>query len=142
MGVSASAGGTAAGTTYYPVEFTNTSGQRCGLYGFPGVSFVTGPGGNQIGDPAVRSGSFGAVLVTLRPGGTAHAWLGVAAAQNYPKSTCQPVTAHWLRVYPPNDFSAKVTPFTQMICSAHLHGSPQLVILPARHGPGAPGQVP
>src|SRR5438067_7673427 len=48
VGVSTSAGGAAAGTTYYPVEFTNVSGQRCGLYGFPGGSFVTGPGGKQI----------------------------------------------------------------------------------------------
>jgi hypothetical protein len=41
--------------------------------------------------------------VKLVAGGVAHAWLQVAEAGNYPAATCQPVTAHWLRVYAPGE---------------------------------------
>jgi hypothetical protein len=34
--VNASQAGGAAGSTYLPVDFTNTSGSPCGLYGYPG----------------------------------------------------------------------------------------------------------
>lgn len=34
----------AAGTVFYPVEFTNTSSTACTMYGYPGVAFVTKPG--------------------------------------------------------------------------------------------------
>src|SRR5271154_5508847 len=42
--------GAAMGSAYYPVNFTNTSAAACGLYGYPGMSFVTsaGSGGAQI----------------------------------------------------------------------------------------------
>src|SRR5437868_3633941 len=42
-------GGAAAGTNYVPLDFTNTSSHSCDMYGFPGVSFVTGHPGSQIG---------------------------------------------------------------------------------------------
>ena len=93
----------AAGSTYYPLDFTNTSSAPCQMYGFPGVSFVTAATGTgqQIGAAALRGQAFAKVAVRLAPGGTAHAWLKVAAAGNYPASSCGPVTAHWLRIYPP-----------------------------------------
>src|SRR5436853_495962 len=98
----------AAGSTYVPVDFTNTSGSPCGLYGYPGMSFVTaGDGsGSQIGAAAQENPSFGKVPVQLAAGGAAHAWLQVAEAGNYPATTCQPVTAHWLRVYAPGETQA------------------------------------
>jgi Domain of unknown function (DUF4232) len=34
------AGGGAAGSIYYPVEFTNVTGHTCHLFGFPGVSDI------------------------------------------------------------------------------------------------------
>ena len=33
--------GGAAGSAYYPVDFTNTSDAPCAMYGYPGLSFVT-----------------------------------------------------------------------------------------------------
>ncbi len=42
----------AAGTIYYPLGFTNASSAPCTMYGYPGVSFVTSPGGTVIGAPA------------------------------------------------------------------------------------------
>src|SRR5438876_4223381 len=106
--VNASQAGGAAGSTYVPVDFTNTSGSPCGLYGYPGMSFVTaGDGsGSQIGAAAQENPSFGKVPVQLAAGGAAHAWLQVAEAGNYPSATCQPVKAHWLRVYAPGETQA------------------------------------
>ena len=49
------------GSTYYPVNFTNTSAAPCGMYGYPGMSFVTAASssGAQIGAAAQENPSFG-----------------------------------------------------------------------------------
>src|SRR6202035_465496 len=84
--VNASQAGGAAGSTYVPVNFTNTSGAPCGLYGYPGMSFVTANGnaGQQIGAAAQRNTAFGNLSVRLAADGVAHAWLQIAQAANYP----------------------------------------------------------
>ena len=136
-------GSGAAGTSYVPIDFTNVSGHGCDMFGFPGVSFVTGPGGSQIGDAATRQTSFGGVTVTLASGATAHAWVGIADAGNFPAASCAPVTAHWLKIYPPDQFAALYTRFTTTVCSKKSYGgSTPLTVLPVRPGPGAPGTVP
>jgi hypothetical protein len=136
-------GSGAAGTSYVPVDFTNVSGHSCDMFGFPGVSFVTAPGGSQIGTPASRQTTFGSETVTLASGSTAHAWLGIADAGNFPASACQPVTAHWLKVYPPDQFAAASTRFTAAVCSKKITGgSTPLTVLPIRPGSGTPGTVP
>ena len=84
MTVSPSTGGAAAGSTYYPIQFANTSGSSCTLYGYPGVSFVTAQGGSQIGPAASRNPAMPKALVTLAPGQTVHAELQVVDAENYP----------------------------------------------------------
>ena len=133
----------AAGTSYVPIDFTNVSGHSCAMFGFPGVSFVTGPGGSQIGDAASRQTAFGARTVTLASGGTAHAWVGIADAGNFPAASCAPVTAHWLKIYPPDQFAALYTRFTTTVCSKKSYGgSTPLTVLPVRSGPGTPGTVP
>src|ERR1700732_1784139 len=108
VAVDTSQAGGAAGSAYYPVNFTNTSGAPCGLYGYPGMSFVTADGnaGQQIGAAAQRDPAFGDLPVRLPADGVAHAWLQIAQAGNYPASACQPMTAHWLRVFPPGDTAA------------------------------------
>ena len=70
--VNTSQGGAAAGSTYYPLNLTNTSKTSCYLFGYPGVSFVTGPSGSQIGEPASRNPAVAPRTVVLNPGGTAH----------------------------------------------------------------------
>ena len=77
-------GGGAAGSTYLPINFTNTSGAGCALYGYPGVSFVTGPGGTQIGAAATRASSASSISVTLAAHATAHAWLQVVEGRQLP----------------------------------------------------------
>jgi hypothetical protein len=136
--------GAAAGSTYVPIDFTNTTASPCTLFGYPGVSFVTSPSGSQLGRPASRNTAAAATLVTLAPGGTAHATLQVAEAGNYSASVCSPVTAHWLKIFPPNQTAAVYASFTVQACSAklpHKVGN-QLAIYVVRPGPGKAGQAP
>ena len=140
--VNTSPGGAAAGSTYYPLNFTNTSKSSCYLYGYPGVSFVTGPSGSQIGEPASRNPAVAPSTVILPPGGTAHVTIQVVNALNYSKSDCQPVTAHWLKVFPPGQFSALYVKFSALTCSVKLPaklGSPLSVDV-VKGGQGQPGQ--
>lgn len=140
--VNASQAGGAAGSAYYPVDFTNSSSSPCGMYGYPGVSFVTAEGsaGRQIGAAAQENPGFGRLAVRLAAGGVAHAWLQVAQAGNYPASTCQPVTAHWLRVFAPGETEARYVNHAFSACS--LASAPLLTVMPVRAGQGVQGTTP
>ena len=142
--VDTSQGGAAAGSTYVPINFTNTTSRTCTLFGYPGVSFVTSVPGRELGRPAKRNPTDPATTVTVAPGAVAHATLQVAQAENYDPSECKPVTAHWLRVYPPNQFGAIYTKYTAQVCSAKLPSTlgSQLGIYVVRPGPGKAGQGP
>jgi hypothetical protein len=141
--VSNLAGGAAAGTDYVPIDFTNVSGHSCQMYGFPGVSWVTGINGGQLGDAASRVTSYGSQAVTLAPGGKAHAWLGIADAGNFPSAACHEVTAHWMKIYPPDQYASLYTSYTTQVCSAKISGgSTPLMVLPIRAGAAVAGNVP
>ena len=116
VSVSASQG-VAAGSSYYPIVFTNISGAACTLYGYPGVSFVAAAGGSQIGIPATENPAHPRQLITLAAGQAAHAELQVVNAGNYPPANCGMVTAHWLRVYPPNQTAPLYASFTAQACT-------------------------
>jgi hypothetical protein len=115
--VATQSGGAAAGSVYYPIHFVNVSGASCTLYGYPGVSFVTGPGGSQIGPAATRNPVMAKTLVTVAPGQTVHAELQVADAENYPPTDCGIVAAHWLKVYPPNQTAPVYVGFSAQTCT-------------------------
>jgi hypothetical protein len=140
--VDSSQSGAAAGSTYYPVDFTNTSSSACAMYGYPGVSFVTAgsSAGTQIGAAAQENPAFGKLAVRLAPGGAAHAWLQVAAAGNFPPSTCQPQTATWLKVFPPGQTVAVYVNHTFDACAST--GAQLLIVMPVRAGLGARGVTP
>ena len=93
-----------AGGVSEVIDFTNISSISCTLYGYPGVSLVSGPPYTQIGVPAKRSTTSAAPvkLITLASGATANAVLQIVDAQNYPPATCGPTKATALKVYPPN----------------------------------------
>ena len=110
-------GSGAAGSSYYPIEFTNSSSATCSLYGYPGVSFVAASGA-QVGMAATEDPTYPRQLVTLAPGGTVHAELRVTDAQNYPPSTCEPVAVNRLRIFPPGQISPLYISFTAMACSS------------------------
>ena len=142
VSVNVSQAGGAAGSTYYPVDFTNTSSSACGMYGYPGLSFVTAAGstGRQIGAAAQRNPQFGKQPVRLVADGVAHAWLQVAQAANYPASACQPMTAHWLRVFAPGETVASYVNEPFDACSSA--NAPLLTVMPVRAGQGVQGTTP
>lgn len=113
----------AAGTIYYNVDFTNVSSSSCILQGYPGISLVSAgsTAGSQIGADAKRSSAGAVHPITLTPGRTAHALLGIAEAANFSASSCHPVTAHWLKVFPPDQtVAAYVTLRTQTCASTSV----------------------
>jgi hypothetical protein len=142
VAVDAGQAGGAAGSTYVPVTFTNTSSAACGMYGFPGVSFVSADdsAGHQIGAAAQENPQFAKQSIKLQAGGVAHAWLQVAEAANYPASSCQPTTAHWLRVFAPGQTAAIYVSHSFDACSSS--SAPLLTVMPVRAGQGKQGVTP
>jgi hypothetical protein len=110
----------AAGTIYYDLVFTNAASATCFLQGYPGVSLVSaGSGsGSQIGADAKRDSVTPSKKIVLATGQTAHAVLGVAEAGNFPASKCNLVTAHWVKVFPPDQTAAAYAPFTTQTCAS------------------------
>jgi hypothetical protein len=107
-----------AGGVYEVIDFTNTSNSPCSLYGYPGVSLVTGPPYTQVGRAAKRSTTSAQVkLITLAPGATGNALLQIVDALNYPSATCGPTKAAALKVYPPNQTAPVYLPNTSTACS-------------------------
>jgi len=107
-----------AGGVYEVIDFTNTSNSPCSLYGYPGVSLVTGPPYTQVGLAAKRSTTSAQVkLITLAPGATGNALLQIVDALNYPSATCGPTKSTALKVYPPNQTAPVYLPNTSTACS-------------------------
>jgi hypothetical protein len=123
-----------AGGVYEVIDFTNTSGSPCTLYGYPGVSLVSGPPYSQIGLAAKRSTSSTPKLVTLTPGATVNALLQIVDALNYPSATCGPTKATALKVYPPNQTVPVYLPSTTNGCA---HPVQIMYIGPVQPGSGS-----
>ena len=130
-------GNGAAGSTYYDLELSNTSGGTCTLYGFPGVS--ANNGGRQLGSAAGRDHSRPSSLVTLRPGGTSHVILQITDVGNYPSAVCKPVTAQVLRVYAPGAYSSINMPFQGSFRACSRRGPVYLHVTAVIPGAGIPG---
>lgn len=101
------AGEHAAGSTYYPLEFTNVSGHTVTIRGFPGVSAVNSSG--QLGSPAAWEHTATPKTVTLASGATAHTTLQIVNAYSFGAKTA---TAIAIKVYPPNQKAATSVDFT------------------------------
>jgi hypothetical protein len=129
------AAGVAAGSEYLPVDFTNGTWASCRLAGYPGVAFVTGRGGRRIGGLVTRYAGLRVRRVLLAPGETAHAWLLVAAASNYPPARCRPVAARWLRVRAPRQRGYDYVRHSFLACK---HAS-ILTVQPVQLGRGVRG---
>lgn len=106
--------GAAAGTTFYPLEFSNSKvGSRtCWLAGSPGVFAVNGAN-HQIG-PAVKASTTGRRII-LKPGQTAFARLGIVDAGVI--AGCGQSTGAGLEVTPPGQsVSQPIFSFTFPVC--------------------------
>jgi uncharacterized protein DUF4232 len=129
-------GNGAAGSSYYNLNFTNLSAHACTLRGYPGVSGIT-QAGIQLGSAASRDAQHAPALITLTSAKTANAFndnisrntatviLQITVAENFPASSCAPITAAGLRVYPPGQKESTVVPFPFVACansaSVYLH---------------------
>jgi hypothetical protein len=106
----------AAGSVFYPLNFVNTGKLGCNLRGYPGVSAVTSSG-KQIGSPASQiSPSY--KTVTLLPGKTQSALVGIVETGNFDPSQCAPVTAAGLKVFPPGQNKAVTIKKSFSTCSS------------------------
>jgi hypothetical protein len=109
--------GAAAGSTYLQIDFTNTSGRTCLLYGYPGVALTTGTAStSQVGAMATRSTADQKTVVTLADGATASATLQLVEVVNYSTSVCEPASANYLQVYPPGQTVPVYLPFKGKTC--------------------------
>jgi Protein of unknown function (DUF4232) len=110
----------AAGTIYFNLDFTNASASSCFVQGYPGVSLVSAGSnsGSQIGADAKRDPVTPVHQIVLAAGQTAHAVLGVTDAGNFPSSTCHMVTAHFIKVFPPDQTVPAYAPFTTQTCAS------------------------
>ena len=105
--------------------FTNSSGHKCTLYGYPGVSFVAGDQGKQVGDAFSRSGG-GAKTITLPAGKAAHATIQLVTTGVYDEADCRPEQVRGYRVYPPDETAAIFVSRPQTACSARGKGVGQV----------------
>jgi hypothetical protein len=128
-------GDSAAGTTYRSLRFTNSGGRTCVIQGFPGVSYVTGDDGHQVGPSAKRAGAKGGPI-TLKPGEVAHADIGFVQVLNYDAAACNPTEVRGLRIYPPHEYDSMFVPNPGTGCASTPPGN-QLVVKTVEPGPGA-----
>jgi hypothetical protein len=105
----------AAGTWYYPLEFTNDSTHTCRTWGWPGVSAANATG-RQLGDAAQRLHNYTPNWVNIGAGATAHALFSYGAAE-VSTSGCKPANASMIKVYPPNQFAADYGFFSLPACT-------------------------
>jgi hypothetical protein len=134
-----SPGNGTAGATFYDLEISNTSRSTCTLYGYAGVS--ANNSGRQLGRAAGRDHSRPSTVVTLRPGGTAYAFLEITDVGNYSPSACKPVNAQFLRVYAPGDFKSLNMPFQGSFRACSRRGPVYLHVTAMIPGAGIPGYV-
>ncbi|RYZ32592.1 MAG: DUF4232 domain-containing protein [Propionibacteriaceae bacterium] len=116
------------------LEFTDTGAVTCTLDGHPGVSFVTGADGHQVGAPAVRSGT--SARIVLRPGQVAHADLDVVDAAAFDPGACGPTPVTGLRVYPPDETASVFVPDPVTGCTSTDPAIDVLNVGPVQAGPG------
>ena len=112
------AGQGTAGSAYQVIVLANRSGKTCALYGYPGVSFVSGVGGSQIGKDAARDRTTAPKVVTLAPGQSGSFALRVADTAALPAAGCEPVTANWLKIFPPENTAALYVGYTAHACAS------------------------
>ena len=127
--------GGAAGSVYTAVDFVNQGPGACTLDGHPGVSFVGGDDGHQVGTSAARGSEEPLARVVLQPGGEAHATLRITEAGNFPPATCSAEAVRGLRVYPPDQTASAFVPFSEPDQACAGPGAAQLTVEPVVAGP-------
>jgi hypothetical protein len=119
------------GAVYYPIEFSNVSSRACWLYGYPAVTGLTSRG-KPIGPQAGRYVA-PQRKITLRPGQTAHALLGIVEAGII--GGCRAATGSALGVIPPDARRQQVIgDFSFPACTNKVY----MRVYPVQSGIGVP----
>jgi hypothetical protein len=124
--------GAAAGTTFYPIEFTNDGFRThtCWLAGSPAV-FAINSTGKRIG-PVVTASAKGKMII-LKAGQTAFARLGIVDAGVI--SGCTAATGAGLKVTPPGQVASQpILSFTFSVCK----NKPFMHVMKLQFGVGIP----
>ncbi|MFK0246799.1 DUF4232 domain-containing protein [Amycolatopsis azurea] len=130
--LSVGGGDAAAGTVYRQLVITNTSGHPCTIQGFPGVSYVTGADGHQVGEAAYRDGEKGGP-VQLANGQSAAADIGFVNVRNYDEAACKPTETRGLRVYLPQETASNFVAVQGLGCAGKIPGN-QLTVKTVHKG--------
>ncbi|WP_165438376.1 DUF4232 domain-containing protein [Pseudonocardia sediminis] len=117
----------AAGSVNQTLILTNSGSRTCYLRGFPGVSYVGGDNGAQVGPSAVMDGPRGGDL-RLGPGGSVGAAMKLANVANFDTASCRPVPVRGLRIYPPGDTASLFVPREGTGCSGTPSSGNQLAV--------------
>jgi hypothetical protein len=135
LSLSLGRGDAAAGTAHKPLQFTNTGNEPCMIQGFPGVSYVAGGDGHQVGPAAYHDGEEGAPVV-LHKGEMAHAPVGFVQVRNYEPAVCEPQQIRGLRVYPPQETESLYLEYESTGCASKDIPGHQLIVRTIQKGPG------
>ncbi|GAB2582626.1 DUF4232 domain-containing protein [Microlunatus antarcticus] len=109
-------GGGGAGSVAGALTFRNTGSAACTLSGFPGVSFVGGGNGTQVGQAATRTDA--AVKTrTLEPGTSVKAALRRTQPGNY-GDDCGQTKVDGFRVFPPGSTESAFVAFPTTGCKS------------------------
>lgn len=119
-------GDAGAGSVYRPLVFTNKGTRTCELTGFPGVSYVAGDDGHQVGPAAVMNGPHGPEIA-MAPGRSSQAHVQFVQVANFDAAVCKPTAVRGLRVYPPGETASMFVPMDGTGCAGNPPG-PQLSV--------------
>jgi hypothetical protein len=120
-------GDAGAGSVYRPLVITNSSAKPCEIQGFPGVSYVAGTDGHQVGKDAFREGTKGNA-VKLNPGQSAAADIQFVNVRNFDSGTCQPTEVKGLRIYLPQETASNFVPAEGTGCASTKIPGNQLAV--------------
>ncbi|GAA4876497.1 DUF4232 domain-containing protein [Pseudonocardia benzenivorans] len=127
LGLSLGQGDAGAGSVFQPLIFTNKGNRTCELTGFPGVSYVAGDDGHQVGPAAAMSGPRGPE-VPIAPGRSAQAQVQFVQVANFDAAVCQPTPVRGLRVYPPGETASLFVAMNNQTGCAGNPPGPQLTV--------------
>jgi hypothetical protein len=95
-------GDAAMSHVYGRIVLRNTSGERCWIRGYGGLSYVGGGDGTQVGAAADRTPSE-RPRVVLAPGDAVRSAVVETSSAPYPKRQCRPTAVDGFRVYLPDE---------------------------------------
>lgn len=124
----ADSGDSGAGHWVISLVFRNVSSHACWMKGYPGVSYVSGDNGHQVGGSARRDADLApsAARVWLIPNAHAYARLDQTNPTYFPSARCHLTSARGLRVYPPDETAAIYAPGKQLACARHAVDRPRV----------------